>query len=67
VPEVADLLAKNAPETQLLAAGGISDGRGLAAATMLGADGVLIGTRFWATKEALVAARHHDAILDLRL
>jgi len=37
----------------LLAAGGIADGRGLAAALMLGADGVLIGTRFWASAEAL--------------
>lgn len=64
VPEVADLLAKHAPNTQLLAAGGIGDGRGLAAAIMLGADGVLIGTRFWATKEALVAGRHHEAIIE---
>jgi nitronate monooxygenase len=37
----------------VLAAGGIADGRGLAAALMLGAAGVLIGTRFWATPEAL--------------
>jgi nitronate monooxygenase len=37
----------------VLAAGGIADGRGLAAALMLGADGVLVGTRFWATPEAL--------------
>jgi nitronate monooxygenase len=37
----------------LLAAGGIADGRGLAAALMLGADGVLVGTRFWAAAEAL--------------
>jgi nitronate monooxygenase len=53
VPEVADHLAKRAPTTLLLAAGGIADGRGLAAALMLGADGVLIGTRFWASAEAL--------------
>ena len=38
----------------LLAAGGIADGRGVAAALMLGADGVLMGTRFWASCEALV-------------
>jgi nitronate monooxygenase len=37
-----------------LAAGGIADGRGLGAALMLGADGVLIGSRFWASEEALV-------------
>lgn len=54
VPEVADLLAREAPEVLLLAAGGIADGRGLAAALMLGADGVLVGTRLWASCEALV-------------
>jgi nitronate monooxygenase len=54
VPEVADLIAKRAPETLLCAAGGIADGRGLAAALMLGADGVLVGSRFWASEEALV-------------
>jgi nitronate monooxygenase len=59
VPEVADLLMRESPETLLLAAGGIADGRGLAAALMLGADGVLVGTRFWASREALVHERHH--------
>jgi len=54
VPEVADLLAREAPDTLLLAAGGIVDGRGLAAALMLGADGAVCGTRFWASREALV-------------
>lgn len=53
VPEVADHLAKRSPQTLLLAAGGIADGRGLAAALMLGADGVVVGTRFWASQEAL--------------
>jgi nitronate monooxygenase len=61
VPEVADLLARESPDTLLLAAGGIADGRGLAAALMLGADGVLVGTRFWASREALVHANHHAA------
>ena len=56
VPEVADYLAKTAPTTLLLAAGGIADGRGLAAALMLGADGVVVGTRFWASEEALTPA-----------
>ncbi|HUR42884.1 MAG TPA: nitronate monooxygenase [Aestuariivirga sp.] len=37
----------------VLAAGGIADGRGLAAALMLGAGGALVGTRLWATPEAL--------------
>ena len=53
VPEVADYLAKHSPATLVLAAGGIADGRGLAAALMLGADGVVVGTRFWASAEAL--------------
>lgn len=61
VPEVAELLARTSPDTLLLAAGGIADGRGLAAALMLGADGVLVGTRFWASREALVHARHQAA------
>jgi nitronate monooxygenase len=64
VPEAADFLARHSPGTLLLAAGGIADGRGLAAALMLGADGVLVGTRLWASKEALVKPRHHDAILE---
>ena len=54
VPEIADYLAGASPSTLLLAAGGIADGRGLAAALMLGADGVLVGSRFWASKEAAV-------------
>jgi nitronate monooxygenase len=53
IPEVSDYLAKHSPKTLLLGAGGIADGRGLAAAVMLGADGVLVGTRFWASAEAL--------------
>ncbi len=53
VPEVADYLARRSPETILLAAGGIADGRGLAAALMLGAEGAVVGTRFWSTLEAL--------------
>jgi len=54
IPEVADWLAVNAPETLLLAAGGIADGRGLAAARLLGADGALVGSRLWVTQECLV-------------
>src|SRR5271165_1705980 len=49
VPAIADAL----PDIPVVAAGGIADGRGLAAALMLGADGVLVGTRFWASQEAL--------------
>lgn len=64
VPEVADHLAQHAPDTLLLAAGGIGDGRGLAAALMLGADGALVGTRLWASSEALVKEGHRRAIVE---
>ncbi|MFO7746752.1 MAG: nitronate monooxygenase [Orrella sp.] len=53
VPEVADWLANHAPSALLLAAGGIADGRGLAAARALGADGALVGSRLWVTQECL--------------
>ena len=56
----------------VLAAGGVADGRGLAAALAYGADGVLVGTRFLATEEsglpagykrAIVASDGHDTVL----
>ena len=49
LPELVDALGHKVP---VVAAGGIADGRGLAAALMLGASGVLMGTRFDATAEA---------------
>ena len=64
VPEVGDLLRRDAPDTLLVAAGGIADGRGLAAALALGADGVLMGSRFWAAAEALTHPNHHGAALE---
>jgi nitronate monooxygenase len=63
VPEVADLIAAKSPATLLCAAGGVADGRGLAAALMLGADGVLVGSRLWASSEANVSPRMHAAAL----
>jgi len=60
VPEAADYLKRRSPQTLLLAAGGIADGRGLAAALMLGADGVVAGTRLWASAEALTPKAHTD-------
>jgi NAD(P)H-dependent flavin oxidoreductase YrpB (nitropropane dioxygenase family) len=56
----------------VLAAGGIADGRGMAAALALGAEGVLLGTRFLATdesplhanfKQAIVLSNGHDTVL----
>jgi nitronate monooxygenase len=60
VPAVVDLVAP----TPVLAAGGIADGRGLAAVLMLGAAGALVGTRFEASPEALVEASVTKAILE---
>jgi nitronate monooxygenase len=51
LPEVVDVVGSKVP---VVAAGGIADGRGLAAALMLGASGVLMGTRFYATHEAAI-------------
>ncbi len=53
VPELADWLAAHSPATLLLAAGGVADGRTLAAVRVLGADGALVGSRLWATQESL--------------
>ena len=49
VPAIVDLAG---PKVPVLAAGGIADGRGLAACLMLGAAGVVVGTRFYASIEA---------------
>jgi nitronate monooxygenase len=53
VPAVVDLVAASGRDVPVVAAGGIADGRGLAAALMLGADGVLMGSRFYAAEESL--------------
>jgi nitronate monooxygenase len=59
VPEVVD-----AVKVPVVAAGGIADGRGLVAALALGASGVLLGTRFVATKESLAPEFWKRAILE---
>lgn len=59
VPAIADLAAGRVP---VVAAGGIADGRGLAAMMMLGASGVLVGTRFYASVEANGAAEAKERI-----
>lgn len=58
VPQVVD--AVNIP---VIAAGGIGDGRGVAAAFMLGACGVQLGTRFLVAKECSVHQNYKDAVL----
>jgi nitronate monooxygenase len=50
-------------ETPVIAAGGIADGRGLAAAMALGACGAWIGTRFLASPEAAIHSRYRDLLL----
>jgi nitronate monooxygenase len=60
VPIVVDLAAP----VPVLAAGGIADGRGIAAALVLGAAGALIGTRFQVTAEALVDPAITKAIIE---
>jgi nitronate monooxygenase len=62
VPVVVDLAAP----VPVLAAGGIADGRGIAAVLALGAAGALIGTRFQATTEALVDPAITEAIIEGR-
>lgn len=62
VPAVVDAVAP----TPVVAAGGIADGRGLAAALMLGAHGALIGTRFYASDQALGHERAKQRIVAAR-
>ena len=61
IPVIADAIAGRAV---LLAAGGITDGRGVAAALALGADGVWVGTRFVASAEANVHPEHHRRLVE---
>src|ERR671929_1066649 len=60
IPQVADAVAP----IPVLAAGGIADGRGLAAALVLGAQGANIGTRFLASEEASAHAAWKRAIIE---
>ena len=64
LPEVADYLDRADHDILLLAAGGIADARGLAASLMLGADGVVMGTRLWASEEALVHPNQIAAAIE---
>jgi NAD(P)H-dependent flavin oxidoreductase YrpB (nitropropane dioxygenase family) len=60
VPAVVDAVAP----VPVVAAGGIADGRGLAAALALGAAGAWIGTRFLASREAGIHPRYRELILN---
>jgi enoyl-[acyl-carrier protein] reductase II len=62
VPQVVDAVGGRVP---VVAAGGIFDGRGLAASLALGADGVWVGTRFIATLEARAVKGYKDTLLAL--
>ncbi|KAJ5928075.1 Aldolase-type TIM barrel [Penicillium verhagenii] len=66
LPEVRDSFVENgvASHTAILAAGGIADGRGCVAALGLGADGVVMGTRFIATAECPAPPTIKQAILS---
>lgn len=61
IPQVVDAIAGRIP---VLGAGGISDGRGIAAAMMLGAEGAWIGTAFLATDEAGIEDFQKEAIVE---
>jgi enoyl-[acyl-carrier protein] reductase II len=63
VPQVVDAVGNRVP---VVAAGGIFDGRGLAAALALGADGIWVGTRFIATPEARSVLGYKDKLLESR-
>jgi enoyl-[acyl-carrier protein] reductase II len=63
VPQIVDAVGDRVP---VVAAGGIFDGRGLAAALSLGADGIWVGTRFIATPEARGVLGYKDALLASR-
>ncbi len=61
VPQVVDAVS-----IPVIAAGGIADGRGVAAAFMLGAEAVQMGTRFVASKEAVVHENYKEQILKAK-
>ncbi|KAH6898058.1 2-nitropropane dioxygenase precursor [Thelonectria olida] len=60
-PEIADKVRNSG--IALIAAGGIADGRGVAAALALGASGVALGTRFLAAKEARISKGYQDEVV----
>ena len=61
VPQVVDAVS-----VPVIAAGGIADGRGVAAAFMLGAEGVQVGTRFLATTECQIHENYKNLVLKAK-
>src|SRR5256886_9313767 len=61
---LARMVIRALPNIPVLVAGGIADGAGIAAALVLGADGVLLGTRFLATNEAPFPDGYKRAIVE---
>lgn len=61
VPQVADAVS-----IPVIAAGGIADGRGIAAAMMLGAEAVQIGTRFVVAKESIVHDNYKQRVIKAK-
>ncbi|SDA17192.1 enoyl-[acyl-carrier protein] reductase II [Ruminococcus sp. YE71] len=61
VPQVVDAL-----EIPVLAAGGIADGRGIAASFMLGAEGVQVGTRFLASEECVIHPTYKELVVKAK-
>ena len=61
VPQVVDAVS-----IPVIAAGGIGDGRGVAAAFMLGAEAVQVGTRFVVAKESIVHANYKDRVIKAK-
>jgi len=63
IPQIVDAVGDKVP---VVAAGGIFDGRGLAAALSLGADGIWVGTRFIATPEARSTPGYKEKLVETR-
>ena len=61
VPQVVDAVS-----IPVIAAGGIADGRGVAASVMLGAEGVQVGTRFLASEEVQISQTYKDLVIKAK-
>lgn len=66
VPETKDALVREGLEVAVAASGGIVDSRGAAAALALGAEAVVMGTRFLASEEVMIHPQYQRQVLDAR-